>query len=307
MKINLYLITGWIFLFLFHTTAYSTAQEVVSAEVASVDVFPLWFKGDKKQYLFKSLSEVEGTGDPVKNEEFHIEIEVIQVTKKGYTLKWTQKMVKVGGKVFESGPENSLTIIYSTDFLGNFFRVKNEKEIYKKIERVISASSGSPGKKSQVMMKDVHMKGLIEGLLLTNIRSYHLFYGNSFDLEETYKNKIEVPGIFSATPLDAAIETTLIEMNSQTGEYTVQYKQEVDKYQFAEEVVGIMAKMLNVSGNEESTKELNEMEISEMKNEVTIESRFDRYGWVTELYQVTTIASEIYTGVKTKSLTLLEK
>ena len=168
-----------------------------------VKVIPNWEKGDLFEYIQNEKEYQIKENDTIfkKNTSFDLYMEILNKTRKDYTIKWTIKSdfstfpPQLQEKLYENfGTQN---FIYSVKQDGDFIELLNFDEIRSYNKNLVETIGNSiPNENDKIAFKKALEKvfgneDVTAQLIVSKIKTFHLFYGHTIKKGTPFVSTIE--------------------------------------------------------------------------------------------------------------------
>ncbi len=239
------------------------------------------------------------------------EITIMDSTANGYTIKWTYKNYdfntddKFTEKMMKLAQD--MSVIYTTNELGEFQEVKNVEEIKSIINKSLDSLElefkDIPAIKPvvQQVRQTFTSKEAIQTAGINEILLFHSPFGSRFNVNTLYSNDTQLSNLYGGKPFDAKVESEIVEVDEENNSAVLKIFTTVDSKQSTEAVYNYL-KQLAGSMN---IPEPNKNDIPEMN----IATRFATNvhlpsGWVLYALNIKDVTSGEYVNAETTEMTL---
>ncbi len=262
----------------------SLAQAQIDSTGQSVQAIFYGQKGDVQNYkVTYNTLKMKGS-DTLSNETIHYlaALTVLDADDKSYTLEWkiNQYHFQTPIPVLKALSEfnNNLTIVYSTNELGEYRDVLNYPAIKEKLEQYTKEvkSKLTPDEQQFFETTIQNILGTKEAFTrntIQDILQIHNFYGIKYSSQDTIALDVKIPNNFDASLTDAKFISYINELGKDT--YTLVSVQAIEP-----QVIDQAAKQyLRKVFPPESQQEIDNYDLSHLQQITTLVNQIHNSGW----------------------------
>jgi hypothetical protein len=280
---------------------------------SSVRCIARWKLGESKVYSI--VHEKKTIGPAVKNSSFSFTYEavitVMDSTANNYTIKWVNHLpdsfaLRHPGLADSLPVYNGMAMIFKLTGTGAFVELLNWKEVLDAYSKMMDLSRRTePDSMGVAIIKSAkdmfNSKGMVESLLIFEIRLFHLHYGYTFPIPET-SGMSEVANPFGGDPFPAIQTWRISGLDPKKDAYTLAVNLTVDKANMNAIVDTLISKM-NIT--DERKKKAARENYGSLDIHDISEYRYIRSsGWIRRLNYQRTVLAQGVTQTDTYTMTL---